>query len=475
MDESASAEMFVSDGGDPVRLANKELGVGSDSVVFTQSMSFKSDAIQGRVQLTGSDPLDIDDSRFFTVGVTPLPNVLLVADDEDLVFALRLALEMDQGKEVPLRYNVTDARSSQLSDRTLQQQDVVCLFNISRLTDTQWGELAAFVRNGGGLAIILGDDSIESFSYNRASAREVLPGIPDVWGSRPAKDPAKFVFVKSDGPFVDRISAPGYEGTRETLESSVDVTRFWRVQPEPDAVVVARFTADALPALISRQVGAGLAMMLCTDASAGRPSLEQWNNLMLPYNGNYWAPLVFFDQMMRHLARVGSERRNFTAGEVPLIKVAEDKLSERLFLRMPDFRNLPVAPPTGDTVSLPDAQVPGHYAIATGGGEVVGRFSVNYRPEESDLTRASQGDLTSVLGEGTFEIATSLEELNEEIDVARFGQEAFPLLVMLAVLFFAAETLLSSRFYGDVPAKPSLPTNRIQETQSERLGRETRV
>lgn len=455
IDESTTAELLIGEGDEAAKVAAQELNSDGESLAFLPSMSFDAKAVGGTVRLTGSDPLAIDDARYFSVGVTPLPNVLLVSDSDDDVFALRLMLEGDKGVQVPSRYQLTVIKPSELADRTLGGQDVVCLVNVPRLDDRQWGEVATFVRNGGGLAVFMGSDEIQSFSYNRGAAREVLPALPDVWGSRPEDDPARLVFVKSDGPFVDRI-AP-YEGARETLEEAVRVRRFWRVTPEPDATVIARLTADHLPALVSRSVGKGLSIMLITDVSI-RKRREEWTNLMQPDNGNYWASVLFFDQLMRHLARVGSERRNFTAGEIPTMTLPDAISEDRLLLRTPDLRNLPVERSSENQLVLPMADVPGHYSVVTAGGELVGRFSVNHRSEESDLTQATREDLASVFGEDSFELATSLEELNEEIDVARFGQEAFPMLVLLAVLFFAGETLLSSRFYGEAPNRPATRT-----------------
>lgn len=452
IDQSTSVDLLMSDGGEPAKVASQEAGVDGESLAFLPTMSFEGDSVDGTVRLSSTDPLSIDDARFFSVGVAALPKVLVVKDSST---ELGVAWELlggaagDVGFSV---YSMTEQTPAELTEQSLQGQDVVCLVNAGSLSDDQWRLLTRFVSEGGGLAVFLGDEAIDSFSYNRAVAQEVLPAKLDVFGSRPDDDMAGLVFVKKTGPFMDRLAS--YEGSPEVFEDAIAVKRFWRVQPHSDANVIARYTFDALPALISRQVGKGTTLMLSTGFNR-KPRRAIWNNFLQPYSGDYWPPLLFLDQSIRHLARVGSERRNFVAGEIPTVRVPEDALQERLLLRTPDLRNLPVEPSSENILVLPMADVPGHYAIATAGGKVLARFSVNHRVEESMLEQATVDDLASVFGEKSFEVARSLAELNEEIDVARFGQEAFPMLVLFAVLFFAGETLLSSRFYGDDGGNPS--------------------
>lgn len=484
-ESETSAELFLADGGKQARVGSQQASSDGQSLAFQPMLSTANDLAEGTLRLGQADPFAIDDVRYFTVGVTPLPKLLFVADDEKETFDLRFMLEGDENLRVPSRYEITTIDSVRLSDATLESQDVVCLINVRRLSDRQWSDLEAFVRAGGGLATFLGSNDIESFGYSRAAAQDVLPATVDVYGSQPSDDPARMIFPSRTGSFVERLAQ--FDGTIEIL-GSCRIKRFWRVQPRDDAKVIARFTVDALPALVSRPVGKGLSMMLTTGLNIRKP-LESWNNLMQPDNA-YWVGIAFCDQLMRHLARVGSTKRNFVAGDVPSVPLSDQAANQRvgdetgdrenvapeirpttepavtlapLRLRTPDLKNLPLTQPENGPLLIPQATVPGHYRVMRG-SEVLAGFSVNYPEKESDLTRVTTDDLASIFGDETFEIARGLDELNEDIDVARFGQEAFPFLVLLVILFFAGETLLSSRFYGDDP-KPKTVSRDIPSDQ----------
>lgn len=446
-DEAVSADLFLNEGPEDARVGSVDVNGDGQSVTFQPTMSTEKDVLNGSVKLSTTDPLAIDDERFFSVGVTPLPKVLIVSESDASVLEMRVALEGDGGVTTAPQYELTIIRPSELKNAALVGQDIVCLVNVTSLRDAQWNAVNEFVRDGGGLLTVLGATEIESFTYNRAAAHEVLPAELDVWVSRPEVSPANMVFNARNGPFVDRLRQYESNGLLELL-SSASIQRFWRVKPDESTRVIARYTADALPALLSRQVGKGLSVMLTTSLDV-KDQRTRWSTIMLLENGAYWVGITFCDQLMRHLARVGSTRRNFIAGEIPTVPLSEPMRKERLLLQTPDLRNLPVEITDSEYLTFPDTTVPGHYVVSDGRGQPMAAFSINYPAEESDLTRADEADFASVFGEDQFEIARGLDELNEDIDVARFGQEAFPMLVLLVVVFFAGETLLSSRFYGD--------------------------
>ena len=431
--------------GRDVRIAQADAARDGQKLTFQPSLDTDAAFAQGRVALASTDPLAIDDARYFTVAVDALPKLLLVTPRPDDVFELQAALLGDEEAGVSGRYEMTTVSPTQFTADRLAGQDVVCLVNVPSLNDGQWGDLERFVREGGGLAVMLGALDVDPLSYNRAAAQAVLPTRLDVYGSRPGRDPARLIFESTSHPLVERLAAT-YES--DSVLETADILRFWRVEPTDAARVLARYTYDGLPALLERRLGRGLVTVLTTAIDI-KPRRQSWNNLP-QVDGAEWVYVVLMDQWMRHLARSGEGELNFLAGQTPRMTLPEELVGQSLRLNTPDLKTLPV-PPTaeGSPVLLADAIRPGHYSVVTAGGQPVYAFSVNGRPEEADLTRAADGDLVSLFGEENFTVARDLLELSEEIDLARFGQEAFPAMLLLTIAFFAGETLLASRFYGE--------------------------
>jgi hypothetical protein len=98
-------------------------------------------------------------------------------------------------------------------------------------------------------------------------------------------------------------------------------------------------------------------------------------------------------------------------------------------------------------VSAPEAL--GHYRVAfdQADGPTEKGFSVNASPDESRLDPVSPSELTAVLGEGTFAVARSLDELREVREDVRIGRELFPWLMLLLIVLFTLEHFLANRFY----------------------------
>ena len=95
---------------------------------------------------------------------------------------------------------------------------------------------------------------------------------------------------------------------------------------------------------------------------------------------------------------------------------------------------------------------PGHYRLIDPTTlTTIRAFSVNIRPEESDLTRLTASGLDDHLGSERFRLADNLEQLEDDINAADFSQEIFPLLLVLVVVLFCGEHLVANRFY-DSPA-----------------------
>ena len=397
---------------------------------------------QGEVVLRGTDPLAFDDVQPFTLAVSKLPRVLIVSPTDRETDRIVAALE---GLDETLSpYRIERIRPDELRAQRLREVDIVALVNVPSPSDDQWTALAEFAKDGGGLAVFLGSTDIEPFAYNRGIAQQVLPTALDVYVGRDRFDPDFPLFETGGGTLRARLARLEIDKLLEAAE----VRRFWSVAAAEDADVLARLAAEQVPLLVQRRLGRGIVTVL-TTAIDYRPGETRWNNLpTLP--GLSWVYIGFLDQLMRHLSRSRDETNNYVVGETPRVRLPSDlPETARPKLQTPDLLSVPIEwDRDAASLPLPQARAVGHYQV-TVASRVIAAFSVRHADAESDLARVDVRDLETVFGEDRFQLADDLDELSEEIDLAEYGQEGFPFLLLLATALFVAETWLGSRFYDD--------------------------
>jgi hypothetical protein len=84
-------------------------------------------------------------------------------------------------------------------------------------------------------------------------------------------------------------------------------------------------------------------------------------------------------------------------------------------------------------------------------------FSVNFRDEETDLTRISDDALFQIAGKERVNVVHNLDELQRAVRVGRLGVEVFPVLMGLLILLFCAEHLMANFFYDTEPTPKNAP------------------
>ena len=136
--------------------------------------------LHGEVRIEASDPLVMDDVRYFTVAVGDAPRVLVSA-------ATQAAAQRWINALAPLgvKFRTTFVPVSKLRDTDFNAFDVVYLINVPQLADGDWSRLANFVEQGGGVGLFLGNDAIKPSGYERAQARPSCPVCPRRCGNVP--------------------------------------------------------------------------------------------------------------------------------------------------------------------------------------------------------------------------------------------------------------------------------------------------
>ena len=306
------------------------------------------------------------------------------------------------------------------------------------LPDPLWAALLEFAESGGGVAICLGHNA-ELAGMNAQVAQRLLPG--------PLKTRAR------DATYLRprRLDHPSLAALKDFEESipwpQCEVFTYWEYGDlHKDHYVVARF-ANNEPAIIERRAGRGRIMTWATPLSdpLQLPEREPWN--VLPAQA--WPYVAICNEMTGYLTQSAGERLNYFAGETVRVPVDGRQGVSKYILKAPTGqRQRRTSPPGEAAIVLSTTDRIGNYRVTTGGEEGLDRgFSVNVPAELSDLTRADPQALADAMPEGRFEIAETLADAEEYVDVGRSGRELFPWIIMAVSLVWGAEHLLANRFY----------------------------
>lgn len=413
----------------------------------------------GEVRLVSSDPFGMDDVRYFSVGVQPPMNVLLVGDQQRDLFEWTQALAPDElARQGRVNYVVSKTTTDQLSNADLSQFPVVCLINAAQPSGATWDRLIEYVQSGGGLFVVLGSPQINPLAYDGGAAAELLPAVPSV---HTRFEPPEFVDTTGD---VHTLSQGLVELDAQNVLSALDVRRYWKVKPEmPGATVFSFSDLDDSPALIERTVGQGRVMLLTTavdliNGASGR----NWSDLA---RGG-WAYMAFGDLLMRHLSGQSDQRYNFRVGETIDVSVTPTDDAGKYLLRMPDLTQARIEVPySAPQLSIrsrfgatnAQTNVPGRYnATSPGAYELIPDqadasietgFTVNIPAAESDFTRLQVGELEQFFGPQRYQVARNIEELERQVNQGRFGKEVYPIVLALLLLAFCGEHFIANHFY----------------------------
>ncbi|MEZ6054932.1 MAG: BatA domain-containing protein [Planctomycetaceae bacterium] len=396
--------------------------------------------VHGQVQLVSSDPLPFDDVRYFTLQVRAPIRILTVAAKLEDADEWNLALESE-------RYAPKTIRPDRLPETDLSNYEVVCLINVPSLPDEDWFKLGQFVQRGGGLGVFLGSrDTGFAVNYARDEPQAFLPGKPLVHSS----PGLQFIRVTNEQhPMMQAMAEEDLIGLLE----SIDVMRYWKVEPTEGAAVITEYDDDShTPALLERTHGDGRVMMFTTAVDL-KGYQREWNLFPSP-SGPVFTFIAFADELVRHLAQDSDVLLTYDAGEQPVLRLEPSDEPQSFLLQQPEFRQARLTLPAGETLlRIPDADVIGAYVLKeqSDGGETVSGFSVNAPSGESDFTRVSVEELDGIIGEGRYQLAESIGELQENINIADLGRELFPLILAVVVLIFCGEHFLANWFYEDEP------------------------
>lgn len=402
----------------------------------------------GEVRLVASDPLTMDDVRSFTVMVGKPAKVLVVAPDT--LTARRWIVLLDPNQD-QVKFAVDFVPLGRFGTTSLDGYDVAYFINVPQLPDIDWERIGLFVEQGGGAGFFLGSEAIQPRAYDRAAAQLFLPASLDVYRTR--RD-SRMSLDKPEHPVFRKLSE---NGGVPLLESDVYVDRFFRVHPAAGANVLATYTdTDRSPAIVERVHGRGLAVLMTTAVDSKSADPAAWNNFADPSVAS-WPAIALAESLTLYLARATENVFNVEAGEDVILKLGPSPAERTFLLKRPGFRQTRLPVPAGAAeVRISDARDVGSYDLVDSGQttQPILGFSVTPPAAESDLTRLATPDLDQLLGEGRYQVARTIGELDATVSIADLGREVFPIVLLLAIVAFLGEHLVANRFY-DVEEGPA--------------------
>jgi hypothetical protein len=215
--------------------------------------------------------------------------------------------------------------------------------------------------------------------------------------------------------------------------------------------VVVRYADEGgRPALLERKLGQGRVLLFTVPLDRRH---ARWHN--------YWNEssfgLVLVDKAVGYLAG-DAERPNFNylSGTPVTVQLPPEPFYPSYTLIGPGLAgtDTSVQRRRGENqVQILQAVMPGLYTLFDTKANHVAGFSVNIRPEESELTnRVPVEQIEAVLGEGSVVTLAQGGNLREALQ-GRWLQplELFPWLMIVLLLVLAVENLLANKFYRRPP------------------------
>jgi hypothetical protein len=451
---------------DPARPPDEEhvaLAKGEGRVyVFERDLPAKSTGTaevphQVTVKLGGSDALPGNNVRYATFLVRDKRKVLTLVQQEREARFWRAALNTVS----PFQCDVRKA-DAELTARDLAPYKVVCLFEVAKPSADLWKTLREFVRTGGGLVIVPGGDEIDREAYNGLGVEEgLMPATFESLVPTPANKPIGWTSFSGPHPLMAQFQS--WSRTAGVNFEHPDVkplaNRYWRVKPVENATEIATYADERNPpdpVLVERLVGEGEGkVVLFTTALDDRlvDRNRPWHN----YFTSWFGP-VLINEVCRYLAGdVAVPENNFFCGQPVAVLLPTPPPASPFILLGPGLTQAEtnVSTEEGQTrLAVPQAVAPGNFTVQSKGQTVAG-FSLNVRPEESDLERVPVEDVEAALGKDSVLPVGRTASLRDALQGHWAPPlELLPTLMILVLLGLAVESLLANKFYRRTAPAP---------------------
>jgi hypothetical protein len=404
---------------------------------------------QGFLRIVGQDGLAADDSRYFTVQVKPAWRVLVAAPKpagrRAFFFTQAIAPESFR-KTGQARFTCDVCELADLPRQQLANYAAVFLLDPTPLEPDTWQSLTNFASEGHGVAVFLGRNAMPVDSFNSPQAQALLPGKllrKDRW-------PDGDVYL-SPRDFQHSILSAFRSQAGSIPWDAFPVFVYWRLDDPPKGVGVVVPYNNGKPALLERSVGRGRVLTMTTPVS-DEPNRDPWN--LLPAGGLGVEPgpfVILASQMATYLVGGSDQQLNYLAGQTAVLQLDAPGRYRNYLLKTPDGKSSTYAATLGHReLPVTATDQVGDYRLQAGGESGVNLgFSVNYSPQQTQLDRLTDAELTNVFGPLKYRLAHTRQQIDRDVSAGRVGRELFPSLILMLAIILGLEMLVANRFYRE--------------------------
>lgn len=445
----------------PLRTVDRTAGeaaAGSPAELFLTLPPLPPGTHHGRVRLSGTDALPVDDVRYLTVTVRPPARLLILTQDAPAADLLARVLNAEFAPDDPrAEFAIQRMSPEQFSAAALENLDAIAWLdpNPPQLSTAAGEALLEWIRGGGNLFMALG-------AATTAAAED---GSPPAGGDslRQTLFPLRRVWRVPEGTFLE-LTRPSHPINRVLSDlpggvpwNRFPIYRYWQVEPVPSDAVLARFAGTQHAALVERPLDAGRVVWMTTPmVPSSQHAMASWNELFIA--ADYWPAFLLTRQIFDYVGNRDVGTFNVTVGEpvtVPLLE--ENRSTERL--QMFAAESPPVPVPVNDGLAMVGVpQRAGNYWLR--GVEPAIGFAVNLDESVTRLETIAPALFDDLLGVDNYDLVTDRASI-----LAAEGRhsEARPLYaqaMLLVLALFVLEQVLSNRFYGSAGGSLGLPSRR---------------
>ncbi len=429
---------------------------GSAEVTFHFEKSLPSGTYHGRIEIEGQDGLAIDDQKFFTFRVSESWRVLIVHPKSVNERTVTATIAPKRLRELGASlYDCDIVSQEELSGfNEFNDYDAVFLLDPTPIGEPTWKLLDRFVVGGGGLGICLGKNAARGpfahESFLTDSATRLLTGKLDQQFLNETND--LFVSPQDLSHSLFKTFRNNETGMAWNL---FPVRKHWGIEMDELSETLPTQTLIAFsnrePALIERRIGSGRVLVMTTPISERSSDKKRWNDL---YVGKFVPIWMLVRAMTAHLVQDDTESLNIGVGQVAKFDNNLLDFPESYVVFTPQDDKPPTTINTIKSelgrghVRYRFTDYPGQYRMKGVEDPVLRGFSVNLSDATTDLTRVELDNLDTVLGVDRYQMATQRNEIQRQQGTTRRGQEFYPLLMLMMLVAFAVEYLLSNRFYS---------------------------
>ncbi len=377
------------------------------------------------------DALESDNFRFASLFV-PEPAQVLVAEPrgsarvfEQESFFLTSALDpsKDSTNSLPGAFNLTQVPPEELSQKLASANNgsrwnVLIVPGLKDLAGGIGNSLSAFVVQGGGLVLFLGED-VSANRYN-SELRDLLParvGEPETCPD--AATPWRIALYDTNSPAFAAFRVPNSGDLRIPQFSK----RF-ALEPIEGATRLAFFD-DGVPLVVTRSIGRGKVVLVNTSADTA------WNDW--PKHKTF---VPFVHSLTKFAAQSSShdqvqESDSFIAGEDFDLETGSSGRLAQFILHSPNGKEARLTADEQGRLRDPGMALPGVYSLRDKSGHEIRRMAVNVPPQESNLETLRPADFQQ-------QLVRVQENPKETLAAGLFGarhhQREFWTALLLAVL-----------------------------------------